>query len=190
MMWLRDHRTDKPTDHWMNKVKRGCKNKQYLLIPTIVKLLQSFVFFPKTTIKRFLWLLQRVDLFCLRKIIRYLPLRAVDLTFSLFVQHFDLCHHSTQTLMLEITPTANFAVAVFSSQESKVVFATFQDIKLKKRIKSEWFCVVTTWESSSQCEASQIEQQKIECYLYHWILISNSVGHFWNLDLWLVFIHI
>lgn len=43
--------------------QRGCKNKQYLLIPTIVKLLQSFVFFPKTTIKRFLWLLQRVDLF-------------------------------------------------------------------------------------------------------------------------------
>lgn len=46
-----------------NETHRGCKNKQYLLIPTIVKLLQSFVFFPKTTIKRFLWLLQRVDLF-------------------------------------------------------------------------------------------------------------------------------
>lgn len=30
------------------------KNKHYLLIPAIVKLLESFVFFPKTTIKRFL----------------------------------------------------------------------------------------------------------------------------------------
>lgn len=43
--------------YWHLAVKGREGGEHYLLIQAIVKLLQSFVFFPKTTIKRFLWLL-------------------------------------------------------------------------------------------------------------------------------------
>lgn len=158
MMWLQEQR-NRPTNHSLDqrfeRKQRGYKNKQYLLIPTIVKLLQSFVFFPKTTIKRFLWLLQRVDLFFgAFAIIRYLPLRAVDLNFLAFRSAFDdLCSSSTQTLMLEITPHSQFSLqtSLFRFRlllESNVVFFSLATFQKHKRWWREWFCTVTRWKSS------------------------------------------
>lgn len=147
-----------------NNASEGVKNKHYLLIPTIVKLLQSFVFFPKTTIKRFLWLLQRVDLFFTRlAITRNLPLIAVDLVCFLFAFSLSrflvwLRFAAVAYIVCNVRARNHTPQPILLSQESLspsccffCVVISFENIKFEAEWESSQngFCIVTLYEKTS-----------------------------------------